>query len=292
MKQSPYQMTDVSQEALVSSLILPDMAEMPNIILSISPCRSGTTVMLRVLAAMGADAYFQPLKNILRWQLMGQKQPWLFPAGRHKTIYIKETLGPYTTAESTFNPLDFLLHVGVPPSRLHVWIYGRAPLHSYASWCKWWGGKTTIEHFIASYQTTEQAYQQSIAAGIPTTVLTYEQFADHEPQKIISALSHRFGLPYTPQAVSAWQNLPQFGTTASQIILPEEPPIFITSGIHDAIEEATEFSYRSPSAAALSLVSKEAKQKIESAGLFALHQQWHETSRKDLNLLENLPQQR
>ena len=93
------------RRGVVAALQLPRPDDMPHLILSVSPCRSGTTVMLRVLGAMGVESYFQPLKNVLRWRLEGEIRPWRLAAGANRTVYLNETLGPYTFAEATFNPL-------------------------------------------------------------------------------------------------------------------------------------------------------------------------------------------
>lgn len=279
-----YQKHAVSLSQLFSTLIIPDLTDIPHIILSVSPCRSGTTVMLRVMAVMGAAAYFQPLKNLLRWQMQDVPFVWVLPTGASQTIYLKETLGPYTLAESIFNPLSFLLEAGVPPAKLHVWLYGRYPLDSYASWLKWWRGKTDITHFIASYHTLATIYEQATQANISTTTLTYEVFGRYPPNVIIPKLAQRFGLPYTERAIEGWQQLAAFGSPGSNIFLPQEPPIFITPGIHDTVHEATQFVYQPMPPQALEAISRDEQQQMEQAGLFALYASWQTACEKDLEI--------
>lgn len=281
---NPHQKHAVSLSELLPTLIIPPPHDIPRIILSVSPCRSGTTVMLRVMGAMGAAAYFQPLKNLLRWQMQNKPFTWGLPTGASQTVYLKETLGPYTLAESIFNPLSLLLEAGVPPHKLHVWLYGRYPLNSYASWLKWWRGKTDITYFIASYHTLAAIYEQATQANIPTTTLTYEIFDNYLPSVIIQRLSRRFGLPYTEQAVEGWEQLPAFGSPGSNIFLPQEPPIFITPGIHDAVHQATQFLYQSMPPQALEVISQDEQQQMEQAGLFALYASWQTACEKDLEI--------
>ncbi len=240
--------------------------------------------MLRVMALMGADAYFQPLKNLLRWQLLGGAWDWQIPDQTARPVYIKETLGPYTLAESAFNPLDLLLQAGVPAEKIHLWVYGRAPLACYASWVKWWGDRTTVDYFCQSYITTQQAYEQAARHNIKTTVLTYEQFAEHTPVQVMRSLAARFRFPFHADMLNGWSKLPEFGTAASHITLPEEPDIFITPHIHDQVEEATHFYHHPPTAETLNQISADDHQQMSDLGVFAIYEKWHRQATVDLKL--------
>lgn len=282
---NPYQKQDVPLESLLPMLVMPEHDEIPHIIVSISPCRSGTTAMLRVMGNMGVSAYFQPLKNLLRWKMQGQLFSWTLPVGASKTIYIKETLGPYSLAEATFNPLSLLLQAGVPPHKLHIWIYGRYPLHSYASWLKWWQDKTNLNYFTTTYQTIAQIYQQAIDANIITTTLTYEVLGRYPITLIIARLAQRFGLTFTNKAVTGWQSQPHFGSIKSKIFLPEEPPIFVTPHIHDRVYKASEFTFVPVDNVAVDMIHQIDRQQMESSGIFMLYDQWEANCLRDLQLL-------
>ena len=280
-----YQKEEVSVQSLLPMLMMPEHDEIPHIILSVSPCRSGTTAMLRVIGNMGPAAYFQPLKNLLRWQMQGKPFFWSLPADAAKTIYIKETLGPYSWAESTFNPLALLLQAGLPPHKLHLWVYGRYPLNSYASWLKWWQQKTNIDYFIATYHTIAQMYQQAVHANIQTTTLTYEILNRFPIPAIIAKLAQRFGLIYTDNTIQNWDTLPPFGSPDSNIFLPEEPAIFITPNIHNRIYNATRFTYIATEENALAAIPQADQQQIEASGIIAIYNQWHDNCLHDLQLL-------
>jgi hypothetical protein len=284
MLMSPYQKQPVSLTNLLLSLTIPDLEDIPNIILSVSPCRSGTTAMLRVMSALGTKAYFQPLKNLLRWQMQGEKQAWAVSPGSADTIYIKETLGPYSLAESTFNPLELLLNAGVPASKLHLLLYGRHPLDSYVSWKKWWHTNTHIDYFVASYHTTNQVYKQAKLAGISTTALSYEIFSAYPATEVIQKLAQHMGLAYTEHAVHGWEHLPSFGSPASNIFLPEEPPAFVVESIHDSVHNATEFVYSPPLQAVRALISAEERHHMKKSDLFDIYAEWQVACEKDLQL--------
>jgi hypothetical protein len=84
-------------DALVQRVSLANLAVDSRIILTIAPCRSGTTAMLRAFGALGIESYLQPLKNLLRWQAVGEERVWC-PGGTGRTLFIKETLGSFTEA--------------------------------------------------------------------------------------------------------------------------------------------------------------------------------------------------
>jgi hypothetical protein len=280
-----YQKQPVTLDDILPTLQLPPADQMPHLILSVSPCRSGTTVMLRVLGAMGAQAHFQPLKNLLRWQMQAQPFRWALPATNNgQPVYLKETLGPYTMAEATFNPLELLLRAGVPASHIHLWLYTRAPLDSFASWSRWWGSKTDVAYFIASYQTLVQIEAQAAQLAIPTTTLTYEIFATQPIPLVISRLAEQLGLPFSPSAVAGWEALPPFGMPASNIYLPEEPTLFKTPGIHDAIHGADAFAYFPTTPAMSSALTAEAREAIIAAELLPLYARWEAACLRDLGL--------
>ncbi|MEZ4736546.1 MAG: hypothetical protein R3E79_56390 [Caldilineaceae bacterium] len=274
----------INGKELAAAIQLPPPGELPQIILSVSPCRSGTTVMLRVFGAMGVQSHFQPLKNVLRWQLEGEHRPWSMTAGAHRTIFLKETLGPYTQEESTFNPLQLLLNAGVPPEKLHILIHGRHPLATWVSWRRWWFGQTALDYFIAAYQTTAQIQQQAQAMGLPLTTLVYEAFAEQPPATVVAKLAARMQLNYTDHAIAHWQDLPAFGTAGSNILLPVEPPRFITPTIHDHIYAAEALHYHTIEDAALTAIPVAEQQEIARTGALALYKQWYEQCLADLAL--------
>ncbi len=215
-----------------------------SIILSVSPCRSGTTILLRVFGASSVPAHFQQLKNILRWLLQGEAFTWQIPSYPTQRIFLKETLGPYTPTESQFNPLQVLLEAGFPKEKLHILIIGRDPLATWGSWYQFWRGKTQVEYFIESYRATEIVRQQAQALEIASSVLIYECFQIHPIPQVFQALFKRLEIPYSPITIGGWDKLPAFGAVGSNIVLPTEPPVFITPDIHAPVEKAIGFIYK------------------------------------------------
>lgn len=240
----------------------------PPLFLLIAPCRSGTTAMLRVFGALNMPAYFQPLKNILRWQLVGGSWAWEIPAGR--PVFAKETLGPYTLAEATFNPLELLHTAGYPLDKIHLILQMRHPYPTWASWQQWWHGKTSFDLFQQTYFTAEAIRQQALELGLNPYLFIYEKFQQAPPAEVIQQFLGRLNLPYTPHTTQHWDKLPPFGSPESWIVLPEEPPTFITDHIHDPVHQATELKYV-PGRFNLPPADVEA---IQTAGLLTLYQKW------------------
>ena len=131
-------------DELAICVSLDTLADDSRIILSISPCRSGSTVILRAFGALGIESHLQPLKNLLRWRTLGKKHCWQPRDDALKPIYIKETLGPFTEAEARFDPLSLLLDAGISAERVTLLVLGRLPLESWASWQMWWPERTNI----------------------------------------------------------------------------------------------------------------------------------------------------
>jgi hypothetical protein len=253
-----------------------------HVVLSVSPCRSGTTILLRVFGYSGVQAHFQQMKNILRWLMIGRNFDWCLPHGSD-LVLLKETLGPFTDAECRFNPLQALLGAGFPQEKLHLLIIGREPVQTWASWDAWWGQKTDVTRCITAFRTTEHVRKQAQELRIPSTNLVYEAFRDHPVEVVVQRLFRRLAIVYTPFAIGNWETLPGCGMPGSNIILPREPPTFVTRGIHDKPMRSTRLAYvhRRTDAGVL----KECDMvRISDSGIFDIYRTWVSACEKDLQL--------
>lgn len=260
-----------------------DAESCPSIILSISPCRSGSTILLRVFGANGVQAHFQQLKNILRWSLEGTAFEWNIPQTQTAKLFLKETLGPFTLIESQFNPLATLLAAGFPKHKLKVLILGRNPTSVWASWVHYWKHKTHVEFFIETYKTVESINRLAMQEGIDCVRLNYDCFADAQPDAIFAKLFEKLGLDQFSLSLSGWDKHPIFGTEQSNIVLPKEPIAFVTPGIHDAVEQASCFSYH-PKPVDISQLDVEDLAKINTSEVFEIYQHWQQQCNADLAL--------
>jgi len=253
------------------------------IILSVSPCRSGTTILLRVFGASGVQAHFQQLKNILRWLLQGKEFSWKVPQQPTNRIFLKETLGPFTRTESQFNPLEALLNAGFPKEKLHVIIIGREPMVTWSSWYQFWKNKTCVDYFIDTYKTTEKIRQQVKELGISSSFLIYECFQQSPIDEVFQKLFKRLNIKYSSSTISGWDHFPAFGEPGSNIVLPKEPEPFITPGIHDPVEKASAFVFKLRQFDSSRLDQDDIKM-IKTSGVLEIHQQWLEQCEQKLQI--------
>ena len=279
-----YRKCIVSVETVAKNIHIGDPSLIPKVILSVSPCRSGTTVMLRIFASAGIESHFQELKNVFRWHLQGEHGSWELPKKAGHTLYLKETIGPFLPEEARFNPMDVLLKAGYPVNKLQILLIVREPLETWASWVHWWREVTRLDYFIAAFETTEKIRNQAAVAGIPVTMLAYETFQHNLPKTVIRQLFTRLQIPCSiPFAIDKWDKLPPFGETGSNIILPDEPPVFVTPHIHEQPHYARRFEY-SNRQNRISGLNPVDINRITDAGLPELYKTWKNICQKDLSL--------
>jgi hypothetical protein len=282
----------VQLREVVSRIDLGTPSKIPRVILSVSPCRSGTTVFLRVFGHAGIQSHHQQLKNILRWRLHGGEAKWQLPQEPDNIVFVKETIGPHTESEARFNPLEVLLKAGFPPHKLQVVIIGRAPLSTWASWYQWWKGRATVAKFILAHQTTELVRQQAFQQGLPLTTFVYEALRDNDVEIVVKNLFRRLDIPYVPTAVKGWANLPSFGEPNSNIVWPNMPGAYhrwdrdramSKPHLHTRVEQADRLTYYSRDEDIPTLKPSDIGQ-IRSACLSELYDAWRQRCEIDLNV--------
>lgn len=269
---NPYQKRAVLLQEVADRIVFLDDVPKPRILLSISPCRSGTTVLLRVFASAGVQAHYQELKNILRWRMQDQEWNWQVPT-EPAVIYLKETLGPYSLAEAKFNPLQALLDSGVSPQDITVFIVGRDPLKTWASWTAWWRPVTNLEIFTQAYCTTEEIRLQAQKEGLLAATFVYDAIRDLGAEQAIRALFSKLEVAYHPLAIEGWQDQPQFGRPGSQVILPKEPPVFDVPGLHAQVEKADGLNYHDRNGELCELYPQECAQ-IQASEVIEIYEGW------------------
>ncbi len=284
METNPYQKRDTTPSEIVERVCVADPDEVARMILAVSPCRSGSTALLKVFGAVGIESHYQQLKNVLRWRLQGGDVTWHVPS-RRGLIFLKETLGPYTAAEASLNPLDILLRAGYPAGKLHLVIVGRAPLSMWASWHEWWGRRTGLDRMILAFEATDAVAKRASAVQIPTTTYVYEALRDNEPEVVMKRLFARLDLPFAPAAVRGWPPLEALDAPGSNIVLPDEPPIFMrfVPGIHQPIREARRLRFVARKGSVARLPEGDV-QAIAEAGLPERYRRWRLACEEDLGI--------
>lgn len=298
---SKLQRRAVLPEQILSRIVIGQGFEIPNIILAIAPCRSGTTAMLRVFAQSGIPAVSQPFKTIHRQLAKGQineSTTWSVPPASR--MFIKETIGPFGEGESTINILNLVVQLfasfkpldcqevdalALARKHLHIIIMGRHPLDTWHSWVRTFEDFHTVEglqngwyyqmsrselltNFLLSYQSTEQMALYAERCGIPLSYYVYE--ANLEASKAMTALFLRLGIRETPQT-NGWGSQSLLGHPGSLVSLPGDHSTQFTTGIFRKVNNSSGLVYFAGSASQLPTNEKMA---ITEAGIEQIYEKW------------------
>ena len=269
----------------------------PSVIVAVAPCRSGTTAQLRVFAEAGVESHYQPLKAIMRELQESRESRFVLP-DNEKTVFLKETVGPYTEEESTLDPVGILLKAGVPPEKLHLLAMMRQPLVTFASWVQindavreFFGGALPtgelLENAILSYRTVHAIRRRAVDAGIKTTTFVQEALRDNSPEKVVRALLSRARLEYNPKSVTGWRELTPIGDPGSGVIFhpagSEPTHDEGTRRVHDALLKANGLMFMPKEDEELyRRVSSRQQTRLEEAGLYDLYEEFREACENDL----------
>jgi hypothetical protein len=282
MGHNPYQKRSASLGEVVERIHFPESDLRPKTLLSVSPCRSGTTVLLRVFGAAGIQSHYQELKNIFRWRMQAQEFSWQYPHNSDM-IYLKETLGPYTLAEARFNPLEVLLKAGFSPDDLKVFIVGRSPMETWASWVSWWRSVTSVDIFIQAYQMTEAIREQARKEGLLAATFVYDAIRDIGADTAIRGLFSRLDVPFNPFSIRGWKDLPAFGVPGSNVILPQEPAVYDVPDLHAKVEQADNLSHFSRDLDHCDVFPEECDM-ISQSNVLAIYDDWRAACETDLGV--------
>lgn len=264
-------------------IILP--YEIPDLILMITPCRSGSTIQHRVFAASGIPSYQHPSKAILRNLMHNQSWDFLVPS---TTFFAKETIGPYTQKESEFNALRAFLEAGYPALKIHTIFFLRSPLACATSWEEQFGVKrdsgVVFRNFLITYKQMAAIREYAIANDIHNIHYVYEALRDNKPTTVVNKLFAKLNLSFSEKTVSGWSELPRFGQPGSNIHYSPEPPIY-AGGFHDVAENANALEYYHKSTIKIDeLITPQKLMEISSSGLFDIYEEARRLAEEDLSI--------
>jgi hypothetical protein len=278
MKDVAFERTSqVSVDKISSHVKLPPAGDLPRILIAVAPCRSGTTVQLRMFSAAGIPSYYQPLKAIMRREAQGMEGDFEIPP--RDTIFIKETLGPYSHAESNFNPLDVLLKAGYPKDKITLLTELREPLSTLTSWIQTdlalRENRTALfANFITAYKTIPQILRKTQESGVQFVPYVYEVQRDTDPANAAARLFSSLQLVYTESVVAGWEDLPQFGTAESRIFYPLEPSLYHNDSQHDEAASSLKLGYNNKDVQTLdNTLLPDEVEVIEQEGLPVIYEQ-------------------
>lgn len=223
-------------DAIRSSLARTDPDTLPHLFYACGRARGGSTSLTNVFGMAGIPSYYQPVKSALRHVLNQTNEVrWELDVSQ-RYLMAKETFGPYTVAESLYQPVDILIAAGYPAAKIDLIVFDRAPESALASWLAKWSHRLPVErlvnHFVLAGLNTQRAVRRAASCGVRTTTYVYE-ICD-KPTFAIERLFARLGIPslYVPDCVSNWQERGELSSMHSAIIFPDEPQIFDVPGLH------------------------------------------------------------
>ncbi|MGI9438008.1 MAG: DMT family transporter [Geminicoccaceae bacterium] len=216
-------------------------ASRPRVILCCGKCRVGSTALANVFGHAGLCAYYQPIKTLLRHLLVDDPFPSWSLATDRPVIFMKETLGPYVTAECVFNPLEVLLDAGVPKDDIVFLLMEREPTATFSSWRRCWRDRLSDEellnNFLLASAHSHRLREQAVSHGIAVHDYIHEE--SRQPEIAIPRLFKSLSLQhqFDPSALRGWMvgNSLQGANLAVQFF--RQPGDYRIDDIHSELTE-------------------------------------------------------
>ncbi len=288
MQTDPYQkVASVSLEDIVRRVFVPQMT--PDIFLLVGPCRSGTTAQAKVFRALGILSHHQPLKSVLRCLLQGQEETYTLPT--EPRLLMRETIGPYTLTESSFDPVAVLLRAGVPREKLHVILMIREPLSTLTSWQEFFLSKRDPEilasNFIHAYRTMQLIRQEAQASGLHVLHYVYETLRDHDPALVNEQLFSRLGMEISYRNID-WTRLAPFASTDEHVSIPTDPAVYALpqfQGLRERESDTSTLQYAAKSITAIDrAVTSQQVASMLDAGIPEIYEELRKACEADLHI--------
>ncbi len=213
----------------------------PHVILCCGKCRVGSTPLANVFGHAGLPAFYQPMKTLLRYQLVDEAcPPWSLMTDQ-PVVFLKETLGPYVTAECAFSPLQVLLDIGFRRQDITLLIMERDPLATIDSWWRCWHDRVTPEEllrtfFLASFNVHQIA---AMAADYDVQVEYYLHEESREPESAVSRLFDVLGLDnvFDISILHNWTASDSLRGSNAAVRFFSQPQAYRIEDIHLELEE-------------------------------------------------------
>jgi hypothetical protein len=213
----------------------------PHVILCCGKCRVGSTPLANVFGHAGLPALYQPMKTLLRHQLVGEACPPWSLATDQPVVFLKETLGPYVAAECAFSPLQVLLDIGFCRQDITLLIMERDPLATIESWWRCWHDRVTSEDllrtfFLASFNVHQIA---AMAADHGMQVEYYLHEESREPEAAVSRLFDALGLDnvFDISILRNWTASDSLRRANTAVRFFSQPQAYLVEDIHLELEE-------------------------------------------------------
>ncbi len=283
-----FNIKDISSKEISSHIIFEDKNKIPNMICGIAPCRTGTTAQLKVFAGGEIDAYYQPIKSILRRIAFDSDyEDFIIPS--KDIIFIKETIGPYSYAESKFNPIEVLENINYPKSKLKLIFEMRDPIDAYLSWINQFLSheeyrEQMLDLFILSYKTVNDMIDIAKKNSYISIPYIYESIKDNIPEDVISKLFKLLDIEFRESAIRGWDNK----DIESKIHFAKEPEVYEPLNLHDEMKKSEGLKYNAkPIEYIKSILRKDEIEKIQKSEIYSIYQKLIEEQEKVFDIKIN-----
>ncbi|RKR43242.1 hypothetical protein B0G82_0801 [Paraburkholderia sp. BL17N1] len=215
-------------------------SDFPEAFIAWGKCRVGSTALTNLFGMAGLDAYYQPVKTVLRHVAYGSfGESWSL-SKPDSPVFAKEMAGPYLLAECLYNPIEILIKSGYPARKLKLIIVDREPVRSLDSWINKWSGKLDIERLALNYSAAalNAVRVESYANRNGVDILYYVYEASKQPDVAIPALFQALGIGhrFTEDVIDNWGARGALNSEHAKVRFPVEPPPFVVPGLHGTEE--------------------------------------------------------
>jgi len=232
--------------------------------LIISPCRSGSTALMRALgnhSQMTPDKHFQSIKE-------GQRRGGGPDYGFYDRMYLvqtllgKETVGYANGPDCTLAVFPSEKQKAILRRTLPVFLF-REPTETYDSWLR---NDLVPEGNPAlcavAYKWTWELYKQAQKTGEVLALITYQDFCER-PETVLRDICEKVGYEFEPEMMDLQKDLNQMG-----VALDKDG---VKSGHYSDVNSSTKIERKERELR----ISSEALACIEAQGLKALYQKIH-----------------
>ena len=162
--------------------------EEKNLILLVSPCRSGSTALLYSFAQIqDTKTYYQPIKGTIRENI-----PFRMPDISEGIHIFKETLGHENKKVCTYNPFKYI------PKKISyktLFLF-REPINTWHSWINI-GWNPKLELFLEAYSSAFKLYKKEKSRNFEnTTCIAIEELNSRNIEKYLKEICKRLDLQY------------------------------------------------------------------------------------------------
>jgi len=265
--------------------------ELPRIIIGIGPSRSGTTLFARMFAEAGIDAWYQPLKAILRGYL--HNNDVRLEISKTDRLFIKEALGAYTKNEASFDPIEVFMEAGLPASHIALLSLVREPFATATSIVEHFSPfkerEDLVDIFILCYYSIQRIAQRASSLGIKHLPFVYEAWRDNVPLDVAKKVFDYFDITLDTPLSLDWRPITSLQTELEHLHwLPEPPQYYNHTDFFKKVRNTPGAKYyRKSSDEIRRHLSNNELERIEQSGVLDIYDEFRRRCEQQLGIVIN-----